>query len=418
MALLNYPNGLKLNVIELADLNTATICVDLVGGYQGETQLYNGTCEIISRLMLCGTEKYPSANTLENYAKSQGFVYEISAKQEYLQICVSCLKTKVEQAIEFVYDILFNSIYDETYLATIKTQIKAEIELNKLNPANYLSTLTNQALYARTGLMNTRLGNLKSIDRITSQIIKTQLKKYLTPKNMVISIGGAVNEEKVTELIGKLFYNKLKDVPYRQIKYVSTVEGFEGFVNIKNRSYNQSRIEISFPALSFKNNDKYALDIIIKALETQIKQALATEPYFKSLHIESVNYANNGKLVFSIIVDADHAEIFMQKVLMELKNILKSNSLSKQEFLAEKNAYITRFVLSSEKADELTILSAQELVIAKEEFVLNDKFELIASITFDKGCEVLNNVIDFTKINIAYLGLPVTLNFLKDIIVG
>lgn len=418
MALTTFPNGLRLNVSEMPELNTATICIDLVGGFQGESQLLNGSCEMISRLLLCGTKNYNSAIAVTNYAKQQGFVININAYKEFLQVCISCLKNRVELAIMFAFELLFNSNFDESYINIIKNQMKAEIELNKLNPSIYLSTLTNQALFARTGLMNTKLGNIKSIDRITKESLKTLYEKYITPKNMVISVGGAVEEDKIITQISELFYNKLKNTEYKQIKYVSHIENFEGFVNIKKRPYNQSRVEISFPSLSFKDDNKFALDIISRALEQELKERLKNEPYFKSLKIENVCYANNGKLVFGLIVDGEKAETFIEKLLVELKDIVNNNGVSLNDFTAEKNSYITDFVLRSEKSEELTKLCANELVIAKKEFSLNDKFELLASISYKTAMEVLKSVVDFTKINIAYLGEPVALGFLKDIIIG
>ncbi len=416
--MITYPNGLRLSVSEMPELNTCTIVINFTGGFQGETQLLNGTCEVIARLLTCGTKTYPSVAALNSYAKSQGFILSARAETEYLQLTLSCLKTKIEKAIDFVYDIVFNSTFDENYLAAIKSQIQAEIELAKMNPQAGLSVLSNQALFARTGLINTRLGNTRSIERISRDVVLAQYEKYLSPKNIVISIGGAVDEEKAENLIEKSFYARTKDLPFRQIKFVSTVTGFEGFVNIKNRPFNQSRIEIAFPSVSFKNNKKYALSIMARVLETAIKERVANEMYFKSVKIDNVTYANNGKFCLTLIVDGENAEAFIQKVLVAAKNIIRMRDLSVEDFKAEKNLFITNFVLNAEKSDELTKLSADELTIAKTEFDLNDKFEVLAGITFDYAFDALVEVFDLNKISVAYLGKPIEMAFLKDVILG
>lgn len=417
MALTNFSNGLRLNVLEMPELNTATICVNIVGGFQGETQLLNGTCEMISRLLLCGTTSYPTPSLLNNYAKSQGLVANCIAHKEYLEISVNCLKNKINVAIDFVYDILFNSVFDNTYIEIARKQISDEIEFAKLNPSETLTSLTNQALFARTGLTNSRLGNARSITRIKREDVLAMVEKYRTPKNIVVSIGGAVEEEAIEQKIRETFYIKLADTEFKQIKYVSHIDNFEGYINIKKRSFNQSRIEISFPSLSFKDDDKYALEFITRALETELKDRLKNEPYFKSLKIVNRHYANNGKLVFVLIVDSQDAETFIEKMLINVKDIITTLNLSRDEFNAEKNSYITNFVLEAEKSDTLTKLCAKELVIAKKEFVLNDKFNALASANFENALKILKKVIRFDKINIVYLGEPIQLEFLKDIIV-
>ena len=72
--MITYPNGLRLSVSEMPELNTCTIVINFTGGFQGETQLLNGTCEVIARLLTCGTKTYPSVAALNSYAKSQGFI--------------------------------------------------------------------------------------------------------------------------------------------------------------------------------------------------------------------------------------------------------------------------------------------------------------------------------------------------------
>ncbi|MBQ7452772.1 MAG: insulinase family protein [Clostridia bacterium] len=416
MALTTFPNGLRLQVNEMPELNTATVCVNLVGGYQGETQLLNGTCAMIAELLTCGTHDYPSNSELLEKAKSDGLVVKIDAQTEFIQIEVSCLKNKIDKAIEFIYDILFNSNFDYESIEQIRAKLRGEIEISKLNPANYLNQLSNQSLFARTGLANLKLGNAKSIGRITREKLLEQLQKYQSPKNIVISVGGAVNEGTVVELISRTFYERLKNEPYRQIKYVSQIYDFEGFINIKNRPFNQSRIQISFPGLSFKNEDHYALEIMCKPLEEQIMQSLANEKYYKQVSVDSISYANNGKLVFSVIVDVDHAETFVEKLLFCVKSCVESRGLLKNKFNAEKSSYITKYVLDAEKSDELTRLCANALTVARQEYSLDNEYRILSDITYEDAMDILEEIVDYRKINIAYLGRPIGFDFLKKFI--
>ncbi|MBQ7578950.1 MAG: insulinase family protein [Clostridia bacterium] len=418
MALSTFSNGLRLNICEMPELNTATVCVNLVGGYQGEMALYNGMCEMISRLILCGTKTYPTKMELNRAAKQHGLVIKTTCEVEFLQIEINCLKNKIDKAIEFAYDIIFNSNFDDADILSIKNQMKAEIELNKLNPTAYLNQLTNQSMFARTGLTNTKLGNLKSIDRITKDMLLAQLSRYISPKNIVISVGGAVQANTVLELVNNSFYLGTKNMEYKQIKYVSQVLDFEGFINIKNRPYHQSRVQISFPSMAFKSEDKYAMQLIAKPLENYLKKQLGSERYFKSLVVFNECYANNGKFVFEVIADSENVEEFLQKLLSEIKGVLANRERLSSEFKAEKNAYITEYVLNSEKADNLVKLCANELTLAKKEYLLSEAFASLADVTYDDAMDVLEEVIDFSKINIAYLGKPVRLEFLRDLILN
>lgn len=416
MSVIKFPNGVKLDVCEMPELNTATICVNLLGGIQGEPPLYNGMCEMISRLLLCGTLQHSSPADINQYAKLNGFNLSITADIEFLMIKVVCLKTKVKEAIDFVADIMFHSSFSDEYINIVKTQMKAEAQINKMNLSQYLDQLTNQSMFARTGLTNSRCGSPKSIERITRRKLLEQYSRFISPKNISIAVCGAVDSAEITDCIGTYFYTTLNINAFRQIKFVAPVNNKDGFVNIKNRKLNQSRINIAFPSFSYTSKERYMLDILVKLIETKIKASLINENYFKSITVENIVYANNGKLVFTILVDKDYAEIFIERILFAIAN-LKQGNITNTEFNAEKQAFITNFVLTYESEEKMAELSAKELSIKKKSFDLQEIFDLLVSINKNESLEALQQVLDFKKINIAYLGEPVTLEFLGKFLI-
>jgi len=416
MSYIDYPNGVKLDVEEMPELNTATICIDLVGGVQGEAQLHNGMCEMIARLLMCGTTNHPSPALILDEAKNNGLVVSVTAKMEFLEIKINCLKNKVNEAIEFSSEILFTSLFEEKYISLLKKQLQSEAALSRMNPNTFLSALTNQSMFARTGLANVKCGNVKSVERISREKLLEQFARYISPKNISIAIGGAVNSEEVIEKIGNLFYTSRPEEVYKQIKFVSKVKNADGFVNIKKRKFNQSRVDIAFPSYSYKDDEALIMPVIGEIVETRIKQALNDENYFKSIDVKNIVYANNGKFVLSIAVDGENAERFIEQVLRTLQEIKNNSLIISQTFEAEKQAYLTKFVKTYEEEENLTVKCAEMLTIVKFPFNLSDAFDFISSFDAKGAVECYNKVINFSKINIAYLGEPIALEFLGSFI--
>ncbi|MBO4570092.1 MAG: insulinase family protein [Clostridia bacterium] len=416
MGVVTFPNGVKLQVEEMSELNTATVCVDLLGGVQSEPQLYNGMCEMIARLLLCGTKKYPTRAELLEHAKAFGLKVSVEAKTEFLQIKINCLSNRVNWAIDFAHDILFESKFDQSVIDMLKVQMKAEAKMARLNPTTMLNIISNQTLFARTGLTNINQGNVRSIERITKEMLLAQLERFLCPKNIVIAVGGEVDSDKITEKVGELFYTNLEDPKYRQIKLVSHVENSDGYINIKKRKLNQARAMISFPSYSFKDNESFAIKIVGSLACERIKQALADEKYFKSLSEATYCFANNGKFSLNIAVDDDNAQEFIEKVLEELKNIKENSVITKTSFNAEKQSFITNFVLLNEQEDNLVEACAKELLIKKKPYNLNERYEVLSGLTYEDAMKSFKKIIDFSKINIAFLGSGINFGFLEKFV--
>ena len=416
MGVVTFPNGVKLQVEEMSELNTATVCVDLLGGVQSEPQLYNGMCEMIARLMLCGTKKYPTRAELLEHAKAFGLKVSVEAKTEFLQVKINCLSNRVNWAIDFAHEILFESKFDKEVIEMIKVQMKAESKMARLNPTTMLNIISNQTLFARTGLTNINQGNVRSIDRITKEKLLAQLERFLCPKNIVIAVGGAVDSEKVTEKVGELFYTHLEEPKYRQIKLVSHVNNDDGYINIKKRKLNQARAMLSFPSYSYKENENFAIQILGSLACEKIRQALLGENYFKSLTASNYCYANNGKFSLNVAVDDDNAQEFIEKVIEELNNIKENSVITKESFEAEKQSFITNFVLINEQEDNLIEACAKELLIKKKPYNLNEKYGILSGLTYEAAMKAFKKVINFSKINIAFLGSGINFSFLEKFV--
>ena len=92
------------------------------------------------------------------------------------------------------------------------------------SPSYNLAKLTNNVMFARTGLANPRFGTITTIERMRAVEAKEYLTKILTPKNTVISVAGNVDADNVYDLIMRKFYTSfMENTDYKKLKYVAHV---------------------------------------------------------------------------------------------------------------------------------------------------------------------------------------------------
>ena len=313
----------------------------------------------------------------------------------------------VDESIDLLYDIAFNSLFDiESGDSVRNTMLSAVTKLQE-NPAYTLERMVNQAVFYRTGLANPKFGTMTTISRMTSSDSMEFFERILTPKNTILSVVGDVDADEIYEKVMQTFYKKfVEGGEYKKLKYVAPIENFVGGERTKNKKLNQSRIFLAFPAISFKSSKKYDIEIALPIIKELINDYVSDATYFHNVNISYENYANNGKLTIETMVDYGHVNEFLDLVIEAIKYVVEEG-LSEDAFEDEKSVYIVNLMQSNERVSDLSKSSAREVAINKQSFNLASELMKIELLTVTDTEKVLDEVFDFTKLYIAYLGNPV-----------
>jgi len=409
MALKTFPNGLRLSVIEKENSKLTTVVVHIAGGTQSEKNYEAGISQFTSDMLLMGTINHPNYKELINFAKSKGVL--ISTDNTSESIVLSATTTNnVEDAIKILYEMTFDSLFNDKGGELIRTSLMSDIYKLNENSSYVLDRMINQALYYRTGLANPKFGTHTTVDRMTAQDSKEFLQRILTPKNTVISVVGNVNADEISDKIAETFYARFaQSDDYKKLKYVSAVEDFVGGERTKNKKLNQSRFCFAFPSVSYKSSKKYLMEIVAPVIQRRIKDRFARTSYFHTQNISVTNYANNGKFVIECFVDYDHVVKYMDTLVEILKGIVASG-ISDDEFENEKNAFIINFLKKTENVEELAVLGAKEVAINKQSYNQASELMKIDLYNVNDANSLIASVVDFSKLYITYLGNPANIS--------
>ena len=406
MALNTFSNGLRLVCIPKKEKKVACVVLHIAGGTQSEKNYQSGISDYLTKIMLMGTKKHSTREALLNYAKSNGIILTPHNSKESITISAVCPRESIPVAVELLSEIAFDTTFSLENGDKVRKMLLSQVTLLGENPVYILDRLINTTLYYRTGLANPKSGTNISVSRFRPLDAKDYLDRIFTPRNTIISVVGDTTQEEIYDLVKLHFFDRMKDSEkeYKKLKYVSAVEDFSGDIKGRIKRLNQTRISIVFPTVSFKEKEKYLIEIVKPILIKNIKLALSNQNYYFDTKIKTKYYANNGNINFEITVDYDFAVDHLYNFMEALNNDIKNRAISSDEFETEKKVYITEFMNTCDNVLEGALLSAKTLALTKQAFSENGEKLKIEMLTNKDANKVLKEVLNFEKMLITYVG--------------
>lgn len=413
MALNTFSNGLRLVCNLKPEKKIACVVLHIAGGTQSEKNFQSGISDYLTKIMLMGTKQHPTKESLMNYAKLNGIILTPHNSKESITISALCPKENIEKAISLLSEIAFNTTFAAESGEKVRKQLLAQVSMLAENPQYIMDRLLNSTLYFRTGLANPKSGTTITVSRFRSLDAKDYLARVFTPRNTIISVVGDVSQEEIYDLVKLYFFDKMKDTEteYKKLKYVSEVDEFEGCAKGRVKRLNQTRFLIAFPTVSFKDKEKYIIEMIKPVMINRIKLSLANQNYYFDTKIKTKYYANNGNLVFDLVVDYDVAEDHLYNVVNAINEDIKNRPLSVDEFETEKRVYVTNFINTYDNVLENSLITAKHLALTKQTFSESTERLKMEVLTNKDANKLLKSVLDFEKMVVIYLGHDIAVDY-------
>lgn len=413
MALNTFSNGLRLVCVQRPEKKVACVVLHIAGGTQSEKNYQSGISAYLTKIMLMGTKQHGSANSLSNYAKSNGIVLTPHNSKESITISAVCPREKIEVAISLLSEIAFDTEFTAEAGDEARELQLTEVAMLGENSQFLMDKMINATLYSRTGLANPKYGSNISVSRFRAIDAKDFLERIFTPRNTIISIVGDMTGQDAYELVKTYFFDRMKqsEAEYKKLKYVSKVDDFQGVCKGRIKRLNQTRISIAFPTVSFKDKERYLIEIMKPLLLKSIKQSLSNQTYYFDTKIITKYYANNGFLAFELSVDYDHAKEHLFNFIRALDTDVRTRKIEIDEFETEKKFFITKFIDNYDSVLENALISAKMVALTKQTFSESSermKMDLLSSTDANK---LLKEIIDFTKMVVVYLGRDIHVEY-------
>lgn len=166
-----------------------------------------GEGTLAASVMLKGTKKY-SAQELAQILDENGIIIEPSCSEDFFSINVQTTTTQIEKTMEILDEIINNSTFDEYEIEKKRTEILNKIKQRRDVPMNIALENFKTIIFENSVYSHSNKILEKTLPTVQKNDIVNYYNKILDSKNVIISINGNVDSDKMIADFGRILKNK------------------------------------------------------------------------------------------------------------------------------------------------------------------------------------------------------------------
>ena len=410
-----YKNGLTLVVEKMNNFESVSFNVLVKVGSVNETEGNYGISHFIEHMLFKGTNTR-TAFEIVNSLESVGV--NINAFTDKTETCYYTKSTgeDVEKCVEILSDMYFNSVFDEKEMAREKKVVCEEISMYNDDPFSKVMKISNEIFYNGTEFSRDVAGTKQSVKSLTRQKILDYMSKFYVAQNTIISFAGNITLKKAERLVEKYFLHNFKETGI-----ASKISNKKPTI-IKNtaksfKDNEQSYCSITFPAVEKDDRKKFALKIFGFAFGGGMSSRLFQRIREKMGLVYTISlstYSNcaGGDTSINFATSSKNVPLALKAIKDEINKVIK-NGLTNEEFENSKKSFISNTKISYENTAGIGTQNALKMARKGEILSKKEVIEMLESITMKDITEIINEIFNFERCTIAYVGNNTKIDLMK-----
>ena len=247
-------NGVRFVYEELPHLRSVSIGIWIGTGSRDESSELSGISHFLEHMFFKGTTTHQARQLAELFDQVGGQVNAYTTK-EYTSLHAKVLDEHAEFALTLLAEMLFDSTFDEEEMEREKKVIMEEIKMYEDNPEEAVHDWIVEKSFDGHPLGVNILGTEAHLRSFTRQDLINYMESRYTPDQIVISIAGRFDVERVRTLVQEKFEHLL-----RTRKDLVTVSPSYVAANIYDpRHSEQTHVCMAVPGCAYTDSRIYTL---------------------------------------------------------------------------------------------------------------------------------------------------------------
>ncbi len=340
-------NGLIVLISRDNELPLAAIRVALEGGLRAEEAKLNGISNLTAQMLTKGTKNKTSLEIAE-FVEARGASLNCFSGNNSLGLSMDILSQDLDLMLELLSDLLVNSDFPEQELDRQKQKNLAQIRNEKEDIFSFSGRVLKLKLFPNHSYRFTSIGTEQSLNKIKRAHLVKFYRNLFRPDNVVISIFGDIDPQKVLLKIKQQFSGLkqteplvFKTVKQQKIKQPETVS--------KKLDKEQTLVMLGFYGTDIFSADRFRLELLSEILShpsgrlfvnIRDKQGMAY-----TLGAYSVAGLDPGYIIVYVATTAGNQEKVKAEVLNQLRALARGE-VTEQELLQTKRALVAGNLIS------------------------------------------------------------------------
>lgn len=402
-------NGLKVVLVPINEMNSATTLIMVGAGSRYETEKNNGVSHFLEHMAFKGTKNRPTAREISSLIDGIGAESNAFTSKEFTGYYIKSSSQHVDLALDVLSDMLQHLLLDPKEIDRERGVIIEEINLNEDTPTRKLSDLYEELLYKGTPMGMDIAGEKKNITDMTRSDFTSYMNSLYSADNMTVVVAGKFDIDK-TLLNITLKFETIPQFKTVQFKEVKDMIQKKPEVFVKHKKTEQAHFALGVRTVGMEDKkEETVLSVLASILGGGMSSRLFHEvretrglAYYVRAYSE--NYKGVGYLAAYAGVDKNRIDEAITVVKDELLKVGNEGEITQEELLKAKEYLKGHFVLDLEDTRSVATHYGVDLILRGElenpETVLSD----IDSVTLDEVQKAAAKYIKAENFNLAIIG--------------
>jgi predicted Zn-dependent peptidase len=344
-------NSITVVMERMPYLKSAAFGVWIRAGSANEDDTNNGVAHMIEHMLFKGTEHRTAKQIADDMARIGGNINAFTSKE-----CTSYYATTLSEhlpiAIDILSDMLTSSLFEEKALKKEKGVIIEEIDMYDDSPEDLVHELLQQRVWKNHPLGYMISGTKKVVRRVGREQLLDFMNTHYVGRNIIISVAGSFEEEKILELLEKSF-GRLKEKSEREYESPGKPK-FHKVVCKRDKDIEQMHLNMAFDCISYQSEERYTLSVLNSILGGSVNSRLFQKiredsGLAYSIYSYGSSFRDTGLLQIYAAMNPAQTPIVLKKI-RQIVTDLKKKGVSAEELAMTKEQIKTELILGSESA--------------------------------------------------------------------
>ena len=356
-------NGIRLILVPEKSTSVMTMVTMFRVGSREETDEIAGISHVLEHMHFKGTKKRPTAFQISEFVDSMGAEYNAFTGKEYTGYFIKVAPRHLDKAVDYLSDMLTNSLFDAKELEREKGVIIQEINMYEDLPMEAVSWRFEEALFGKNALGRDVIGTKETVSGVDRErLVSYRDEHYISGNTVIVLAGnfGDYSEEEIVKLLENSFDFKVGE----KEKLSPLSLNSQKARSILKKDTEQSHLIIGFRTVPLEHPDYYKLDLLALILGGSMSSRMFEEIREKrglayAVRTSTNNYLESGFLETQAGIPHEKVEEVIQAVLNEYKKI-REEKISPEELSKAKEIINGRTLIKFEDSETLAMHYAMD----------------------------------------------------------
>ncbi len=258
------PNGVRVVSAYAPQSYSTAISLYFGVGSRHESMELSGVSHFLEHMLFKGTQCRPSARAISEAVEGVGGMLNAGTGREYTTYWTKLPAEYTERGLSLLADMAQHSLIEPEEVERERRVILEEIKGREDSPGRLAVGILDGLLWSEQPLGREVAGSEDTVSGITREHMAAHAARYYTAGNLVVSCAGPVEHERVVAWASDV----LRDIATGSGEQ-GVVPGHTGGarrVELAGKPVKQANFSLGFPAISYEDPRRYALNILDSVL--------------------------------------------------------------------------------------------------------------------------------------------------------